>query len=329
MAEIVLGLGSSHSPQLSTPPELWLTYGEGDRHHTELWARDGKAYTFEQLLESADRAIVEKELTREKLESRYNSCQQGIATLSEALNEAAPDIVLMIGDDQLELFSDENMPAVLVYWGDTIRNVPRPVPESAPAHRKANAWGWFADREIEYPVASDLGKHLIEFLVSQEFDVAHSRHIPSGQGMGHAFGYLYQRILQQNPIPAVPIMVNTYYPPNQVTPQRCYRLGQALRSAVECWEGNARVAVIASGGLSHFVIDEDLDRRVITSMKRRDTKSLFSIPLENLNSGNSEIRNWIAAAGAAEHLNMKLIDYVPCYRSPAGTGCAMGFAQWS
>jgi 3-O-methylgallate 3,4-dioxygenase len=48
-----------------------------------------------------------------------------------------------------------------------------------------------------------------------------------------------------------------------------------------------------------------------------------------LNSGTSEIRNWIATAGAVEHLDMKLIDYVPCYRSPAGTGCAMGFAEWS
>ena len=55
---------------------------------------------------------------------------------------------------------------------------------------------------------------------------------------------------------------------------------------------------------------------------------LTSIPKERLNSGNSEIRNWIATAGAVEHLKMQLIDYVPCYRSPAGTGCAMGFAQW-
>ena len=47
-----------------------------------------------------------------------------------------------------------------------------------------------------------------------------------------------------------------------------------------------------------------------------------------LNSGNSEIRNWIAAAGAAEHLTARALDYVPCYRSPAGTGCGMGFVAW-
>ena len=48
-----------------------------------------------------------------------------------------------------------------------------------------------------------------------------------------------------------------------------------------------------------------------------------------MHSGNSEIRNWISVTGATEHLKMDLVDYVPSYRSPAGTGCAMGFATWS
>jgi len=80
--------------------------------------------------------------------------------------------------------------------------------------------------------------------------------------------------------------------------------------------------------LSHFVIDEELDHQVITAMQNSDAATLTSIPKERLNSENSEIRNWIATAGAAEHLKMQLIDYVPCYRSPAGTGCAMSFARW-
>ncbi len=329
MAEIVLGLGSSHSPQLSTPSEMWLTYGEGDQRHQELWAADGKPYSFAELLSTVDRPAIERELTAATMETRYRACQQGIATLGRTLEAVAPDIVVMIGDDQLELFNEGNMPAMLVYWGDTIRNVPISIPEAAPAFRKANAWGWFADREIDYPIASDLGRHVIEFLVDRKFDVAHSRRLPAGQGMGHAFGYLYQRILCQKPILALPIMVNTYYPPNQVTPQRCYELGQAVRAAVAAWEGEARVAVIASGGLSHFVIDEDLDHQVLQAMQQRDAQALFDLPKEKLNSGNSEIRNWIAVAGAVGHLDMQVVDYVPCYRSPAGTGCAMGFAQWT
>jgi hypothetical protein len=53
-----------------------------------------------------------------------------------------------------------------------------------------------------------------------------------------------------------------------------------------------------------------------------------ALPLEKLQSGNSELRCWSALAGAVEGRSMKLIDYVPCYRSPAGTGCAMAFAYW-
>jgi hypothetical protein len=65
-----------------------------------------------------------------------------------------------------------------------------------------------------------------------------------------------------------------------------------------------------------------------TALHKHDAATLTSIPKERHSSRNSGIRNWIATAGAVEHLKMQLIDYVPCYRSPAGTGCAMGFAQW-
>jgi 3-O-methylgallate 3,4-dioxygenase len=47
-------------------------------------------------------------------------------------------------------------------------------------------------------------------------------------------------------------------------------------------------------------------------------------------SGTSEVKNWITVAGilAETKLRMKLLDYVPCYRSEAGTGNAMAFATW-
>jgi 3-O-methylgallate 3,4-dioxygenase len=37
----------------------------------------------------------------------------------------------------------------------------------------------------------------------------------------------------------------------------------------------------------------------------------------------------MTAAGAAEHLEMDIVEYVPGYRTPAGTGCGLGFAVWS
>ena len=47
-----------------------------------------------------------------------------------------------------------------------------------------------------------------------------------------------------------------------------------------------------------------------------------------LRSGTSEILNWITAAGALEGLAARVIDYIPGYRSPAGTGAGMAFVLW-
>jgi OH-DDVA oxygenase/3-O-methylgallate 3,4-dioxygenase len=122
--------------------------------------------------------------------------------------------------------------------------------------------------------------------------------------------------------------VNTYYPPNVPSAARCYALGKALRRAIEAWPASQRVAVIASGGLSHFVVDEDLDHRVLDGITARDAGTLGSLPRDQLRSGNSEILNWIAAAGALEGLAATVVGYVPGYRTPAGTGAGMAFARW-
>jgi hypothetical protein len=325
MAQIVLGLGTSHSPQLSTPPEIWPLHAERDQHNPDLRDTDGQVHSYDAFLARAGTSI-HKELTPDTWQRRYEACQQGIARLGDILAAVAPDVLLVVGDDQKELFHDDNMPALLVYWGDTIRNVPRYGQRPSPALQAA-AWA-YGGTTCDYPVAADLATYLIGSLIDQEFDVAHSNGLPPKQGMGHAFSFIYGRIMPNTVIPTVPIMLNTYYPPNQPTPKRCYAIGQALRQAVESWPTNNRVAIIASGGLSHFVVDEELDQLTLTAMQNKDAATLSSLPRERLNSGNSEIRNWITVAGAVEHLDMQLIDYVPCYRSPAGTGCAMGFAQW-
>jgi hypothetical protein len=88
--------------------------------------------------------------------------------------------------------------------------------------------------------------------------------------------------------------------------------------------------VVASGGVSHFVIDEAFDRRVLNAMKQRDYKSLTEEPEFHFRSGTSETKNWFVVAGmlAETKLDMELLDYVPCYRSEAGTGSGMAFATW-
>jgi hypothetical protein len=78
------------------------------------------------------------------------------------------------------------------------------------------------------------------------------------------------------------------------------------------------------------VVDEELDQMVIEGMQEKSLAKLAQLPRHKMHSGNSEMRNWIAVAGAMHEssVGMRLIDYAPCYRSEAGTGCAMAFAHW-
>jgi hypothetical protein len=181
----------------------------------------------------------------------------------------------------------------------------------------------------------DLGVHIVKSLIEEGFDPAHCRRLPAGRrgqyAIGHAFSYVYQRLMTHDAIPNVPVFLNTYFPPNQPSLGRCHDLGKALRRAIAAWDGDKRVAVIASGGLSHVVIEENIDEQIIAGLQEKDRGKLTSMPVEWFNSGTSEIRNWIVVAGAMEEsdLQVEMVDYVPCYRSEAGTGCAMGFARWT
>ena len=112
-----------------------------------------------------------------------------------------------------------------------------------------------------------------------------------------------------------------YTPPLRIGP---------LREAIAAWPEDLRVVLIASGGLSHFVIDEAFDHALIDAAQKRDLAWLRAIDEAQLQSGTSEVKNWlpVIAAASAAGMAMRVVDYVPCYRSEAGTGNAMGFVVW-
>ena len=108
-----------------------------------------------------------------------------------------------------------------------------------------------------------------------------------------------------------------------------FALRQALRNAVESFPGNERIGILASGGLSHFLVDEDFDRAILKACAGKDAQFLQSLPRNKLHAGSSEILNWVALAGAVERLDLDWFEYVPGYRTPAGTGTGLSFATWS
>lgn len=327
MAQVVFGIGSSHSPILNMTPEAWLVRGQLDQANVPLYDFAGNKTTYEELLANAASSIPDQ-LDVEVLQQRHSANQRAISRLRDALYAAEPDVLLIFGDDHYEVFKDDNMPLLSIYWGETFPYIPEGILKW-PYAPELKTDLWYSEQRRDYPVCADLARHLIETLVDNRFDVAHSKRYREGQGMGHAFAFVYCRLMDERIIPTVPIHINTYFPPNQITPERCYELGTAVRRAVESWHEDARVAVLGSGGLSHFVVDEALDQKFIQALRSRDPAEITALPRKNLNGGNSEFRNWIALAATVEHLDtMELVDYVPCYRSNAGTGCAMGFAKW-
>jgi 3-O-methylgallate 3,4-dioxygenase len=329
MADIVLGVGSSHSPLLNSPAEDYPKHAEIDASGRKLIDKSGRQRTYGELLEMADPAIKDQ-IRPHVLEERAARCTANIERLEKEIAGARLDALIVIGDDQHEQFFDENMPALLIYGGETIVNNPLSMPEEAPQWwRRARSQYHVSDEPREYPVAAGLANHLVRSLVEGDFDVSYSKRLARPHGEGHAFGFVHQRLMRDETIvPIVPVALNTYFPPNQPHPRRCYDLGRAIAQAVRAYDGAGRVGILGSGGLSHFTVDEELDRMLLDAFRAKDAQILRTISPERLNSGTSEVRNWITVAGACEHLETRWQDYVPCYRSAAGTGCGMGFAVW-
>jgi Catalytic LigB subunit of aromatic ring-opening dioxygenase len=329
MADIVIGIGSSHTPQLSSGVDMWPDHAARDQRY-QLLGKDAEYHTYEETLAGADPGIA-AELLPEVWERKYHRVQVAVESLSAALSAGRPDVALVIGDDQRELFLDDGTPAFACFTGaELVDMAPEPEAFAAlPRGIQAAFWAVHGDAPAAHPVARELSAHIAEELTAADFDLTVFSQQPAGRTLGHAFTFPRYRLGLPATVPIVPVFVNTYYPPNVPSAARCYELGRALRRAVESWEQDARVAVIASGGLTHFVIDEKLDRQVLDSIAAKDEAALRSIPRASLRSGNSEILNWVAAAGALEALTPTVLDYVPGYRTPAGTGTGMAFARWA
>ena len=357
MAEIVLGIGTSHTPMLTMPGELWPAYARRDAQNPELaFPPHGLVMPYKEALNVVAPEIRAKYQGPESFVAQAETCQRALDELSSTLRSVNPDITIVIGDDQDEWFYEDNMPALSVYWGDSAPLIPRRVAASddrAVAEAIVRGYG---DVPMDVPVASRFGRFLIEYLIEHDFDVAHTRYVkqPYGgrvarryptrhgeldyvretpahdQGLPHAVAFIVKRLFDNAPRPILPVFQNTCYPPNQPTPRRCFAVGEAIAEAVAAWSEPASVAIIASGGLSHFVVDEELDRSVLGALERRDAAALRSVPRHRLHSAGSETLNWIALGGAMHPTNLKMepLAYVPVYRSPAGTGGGWAFARW-
>jgi aromatic ring-opening dioxygenase LigB subunit len=327
MAKIVLGFASSHGPTIKTLPGEWDSIVERDK-------KDPR-YDYGELLRNASPAIAQ-EITLQKKQDRYDRCQVAIKKLAGVVAQSKPDVAVVVSNPH-GILPDDPLTVFGVFSGDQLSTRspggagrssdpkvaamtgPPPVATSRPRREQRH-----------FPGYPQLANHLIDSLIDQGFDIASSNQFRAEHGLDEAFSTFYELYQTDGTVPMVPLIVSRYLP-SQAKSGRCYALGQALRRAIESWKVDKRVVIMASGGLSHQIIDEELDQQVIQALKEKDVQGLCSLPRDRLNRGpgTPEILNWVALAGAMESSSMTLVDYVPCYRSPAGTGHGVTFAYWS
>jgi Catalytic LigB subunit of aromatic ring-opening dioxygenase len=260
------------------------------------------------------------------------------ATLRARLAAAAPDVIVVFGDDQLECFDFRNYPAFAIYAGDKFQG------------------SLAAGGSTSVPGHPQLATALLSGLMQRGFDPAFSLDMPKpDRGIGHAF-LRPAESLTDFTMPIVPVFLNCYYAP-QPTALRCYQLGASVREIVVAYPGDLRVAVVGSGGLWHTprakdaYLDETFDRAILGAMAVGDAGGMarafdaYTVPAGDASQesgapgpgttglpdapgprgGTRETCNWIAAAAVAEGRPATLVDYVPIYASPIGAA----FAYWT
>ena len=146
--------------------------------------------------------------------------------IGKDLDETKPDVAIVIGNDHMETFFLSSVPTFAIMSGERAR-------------------AEFARKSYDLPVHQGLAEDLLDKLVNRGFDMAYSQDAV----LGHAFAAVYEWVIEGRKIPVVPIFVNAYLPPLP-TARRCAQLGKAIAQVIAARP--ERVAIIASGGMSHF-----------------------------------------------------------------------------
>lgn len=339
MAEIILGIGCAHTPQLHTLAKDWDLRGNRDRQDgVPLWYK-GKKLSYAELEIARRDENIGSFLHMEQREDVLKKSFAAMDKLHEIYVEADPDVVVIIGNDQKEIFSGM-IPAFAVIAAEEIENLPRTAEQNKrlPVGIEMADHGHLPDERTLYPGHRELALHLAGHLVRESaFDVTLCHEKPTIRGdnsllygMPHAYGFLYKNIMRDHVKPHVPVDVNCWYYENSPTAARSYDFGVAVAKAIAAWDSDQKVAILTTGGLTHFVVDRDWDQMFLTAMENNDSETLRSIPQNEMMAGTSECKSWIATSAAmtTAGLKMELIDYQSLYRTEGGTGSSCAFTCW-
>jgi aromatic ring-opening dioxygenase catalytic subunit (LigB family) len=260
--------------------------------------------------------------TFENNKIRFGEITNGISTIQQNFQEQKPDTIIIIGDDQDENFNEENLPQFSIYIGESVNYYD--------SHKK--------ERGTQICHA-ELAWDLLEKSVEGGFDLSYSKKLPKGELVSHAHAPLIPMLDPEGKIPVVLIFVNAIHVPGP-TPNRCYQLGEMLRTVIESRPDNERIAVYASGGLSHFTagypwthykgpntvgaICEEFDEKIVNLIREGNGKELKNLTNGDLlANGDIEFRQWLILMGMLGEAKPEFLHYHALYRGL--TGMAVGY----
>lgn len=182
---------------------------------------------------------------------------QAANEMKKRLENSGADVIVLVSDDHFNSYFYDHMPSFTI----GIDN--------------CEGWGDWQIPAYQVPVQKELAKHILNTGLENNFDFAFTMKMKIDHGHTQAIYFLNTDLK----IPVVPIAVNTVAPPLP-TMDRCFQLGEMLRQAIESWESDVKVAIVASGGLSHWVPIPSIDS------EKPDDQKLIHI----LKNGRTEIQ---------------------------------------
>ena len=234
------------------------------------------------------------------------------APLREWLTEKKPDVALFVYNDHVASFFFDHYSAFALGVGERFEVAdegggPRNLPALA-GHPKFAA-------------------HIGTSLVADEFDMSFFQDKPLDHGCFSPLSVLCDHEPAW-PFPIVPLQVGVLQAPSP-SARRCYRLGQALRRAIESYPEDTRVVIIATGGLSHQVHGErsgfnnpEWDARFL-ELFEQDPERLASMTLAELATlggyESAEVVMWLVMRGA---LSARVTKLHQSYYLPSMAGIA-------
>jgi aromatic ring-opening dioxygenase catalytic subunit (LigB family) len=233
-------------------------------------------------------------------QTRMDRVYAGWETLRASLAQARPDALIVVGNDHMFTFSMDLMPSLTLGRGDVFET-----------------WGELGNSIRDVPGVPDLSDALHAALVANGFDVAGA----VGMRLDHSYACPLEFLDPANAIPVVPLSVNTFVPPLPSF-ARCRALGERLGAAVRAQDVAPRVAIVATGGISHWVgvpqtgrINPEWDLAFLDWFESADVDRLDAMTeaefIEGGGPGAGELLCWMVVLGAAGSVGATRLLYEP------------------